>query len=427
MSRLGGVLLAMAAALLAGLSGSYVLPLDHEAIQYENTPVSDAAWQLQQKIDRGEITLRFDPEWGYLPAVLDALKVSRTSQVVVFTKTSLQAPRISPRNPRAVYFNDAVSVGWVPTGEVVEIAAHDPKQGVIFYTIDQVEVAKPRVKRRDDCLQCHDTGATLGVPGLVVRSVYPEPSGMPFFQAGGFVTDHRSPLKERWGGWYVTGHHGEQRHLGNAFARDREHPTRLDTENTQNITDLKSRFDTGALLTGHSDIVALMVLEHQTHMTNLITRVGFETRMALHSQELMNRLLKEPADTVSESTERRIRSACEELVDYLMFVDEALLTAPIQGSSKFTEVFAARGRLGEFDLRTRLFRIPLSYMIESQAFQALPAAALSRIERRIMTILDSQEAKYARLTSEDRRNIRAIVTNLPWRGSSKVLTNAEQY
>ncbi len=414
MSRLAIAASATSVLLLAGLSGSYVLPLDHEAIQYDKAPVTDAAWLLQQKIDRGEAKLAFHPEWGYLPAVLDALQVSRTSQMVVFTKTSLQAPRISPRNPRAVYFNDTVSVGWVPTGEVVEIAAQDPKQGVIFYTLDQVEVAKPRLKRRDDCLQCHDTGATLGVPGLVVRSVYPEPTGMPLFQAGGFVTDHRSPLKERWGGWYVTGTHGAQRHLGNAFARDREHPTRLDIDGTQNVGDLKSRFDTGAFLTGHSDIVALMVLEHQTHMTNLITRVSYETRMAVHSQEIMNRLLKEPADTVSESTERRIRSACEEMVDYLLFIDEALLTAPIQGSSRFTEVFSGQSKLRQFDLQTRLFRIPLSYMIESAAFRALPSEALLRINQRLTKVLDSQEPKYARLSSADRRNIREILTKQPW-------------
>jgi len=419
MSRLVAAGIALSAALLAGLSGSYVLPLDHEAILYEKTPVTDPVWLLQQKLDRGETTLRYHPDWGYLPAVLDALKVPLESQVVVFTKTSLQAPRISPRNPRSIYFNDAVSVGWVPTGEVVEIAAQDPKQGVIFYTLDQVEVTKPRLKRRDDCLQCHATGATLGVPGLVVRSVYPEPSGMPLFQAGGFVTDHRSPIKERWGGWYVTGKHGDQRHLGNAFARDREHPTKLDTDQTQNVMDLKSRFDTGAFLTGHSDIVALMVLEHQTHMTNLITRVGFETRMAMHSQELMNRLLNEPATTVSESTERRIRSACEEMVDYLLFVDEARLTAPIQGSSKFAEVFAKQGRLRQFDLKTRLFRYPLSYMIESDAFRALPTEALRRIERRLHTVLDSSEAKYARISVEDRRNIREIVTALPWPKQAK--------
>jgi len=351
--------------------------------------------------------------------VLDALHVSRASQVVVFSKTSLQAPRISPRNPRAVYFNDTVSVGWVPTGEVVEIAAQDPKQGVIFYTLDQVEVARPRFKRRDDCLQCHATGATLGVPGLVVRSIYPEPSGMPFFQAGGFVTDHRSPLKERWGGWYVTGKHGDQRHMGNAFARDRERPTSLDTENTQNVLDLKSRFDTGTFLAGTSDVVALMVLEHQAHMTNLITRVGFETRMALHSQELMNRLLKEPADTVSESTERRIRSAAEELVDYLLFVEETPLTAPIQGASSFAAEFAAQGRLRQFDLRTRLFKIPVSYMMEGQAFRALPPAALARIERRILQVLESVEPKYARLSAEDRRNIRNRIVTQPWAHSAK--------
>ena len=145
--------------------------------------------------------------------------------------------------------------------------------------------------------------------------------------------------------------------------------------------------------------------------------------MALHSQELMNRLLKESADTVSESTERRIRSACEEMVDYLLFLDETLLTAPIQGSSEFTGVFAKQGRLRQFDLRTRLFRIPLSYMIESAAFRALPPVALTRIERRLIAILDSHDAKYDRLSTQDRRNIREVVTALPWPAPSKTLAN----
>ncbi len=414
MPRLIPVALAATVVLLAGLSGSYVLPLDHEAIQYDKLPVNDPAARLAAKLERGEVQLRFHQDWGYLPALLDALHVSRESQVVVFTKTSLQAPRISPRNPRAIYFNDSVTVGWVPTGEVVEIAAQDPQQGVIFYTLDQVEVTKPRLKRRDDCLQCHATGATLGVPGLVVRSVYPEPSGMPLFQAGGFVTDHRSPLKQRWGGWYVTGQHGQQHHMGNAFARDRDRPNQLDTEDTQNVMDLKGRFDTGAFLTGHSDLVALMVLEHQTHMTNLITRVGFETRMAMHSQEMMNRLLKEPADTLSESTERRIRSACEEMVDYLLFIEETPLTEPVRGSTRFAETFARQGRLHQLDLQTRLFRYPLSYMIESEAFRSLPPIALAHVHKRLTWILDHDDPKYSRLSAADRRNLREIIAAQPW-------------
>ena len=167
----GSFLAALTGALvaLAGLGGSYVVPLDHDAIQYAARPVTDPVAKLQQGLASGEVTLEFDESTGYLPAVLKALNVPRESQVLVFSKTSFQAPRISPRMPRAIYFNDSVSVGWVRSGDVVEVASIDPKQGVIFYTLDQEKTAKPRFERRDTCLQCHASGATVGVPGLVVQ------------------------------------------------------------------------------------------------------------------------------------------------------------------------------------------------------------------------------------------------------------------
>src|SRR6476620_5904973 len=140
---------------------------------------------------------------------------------------------------------------------------------------------------------------------------------MPLFQSGTFITDHRTPLKERWGGWYVSGKHGSDSHMGNAVVRDRNKPDQLENEGTQNLTSLAGKFDTGAYLSPHSDIVALMTLEHQTHMTNLITRVGWETRIALHYQAGINKALGEPADTMSDSTRRRIDSAVEEMLVYM--------------------------------------------------------------------------------------------------------------
>ncbi|MEJ7607781.1 MAG: hypothetical protein WKF37_16290 [Bryobacteraceae bacterium] len=254
--------------------------------------------------------------------MLKALGIAPESQVLVFSKTSFQATRIAPRMPRALYFNDRVSIGWVRGGDVLEVASLDPKQGIIFYTLDQEKTSKPRFERRDTCLQCHQSGATLGIPGLMVRSVFPEPSGMPLFQAGSFVTDHRSPLKERWGGWYVSGTHGAQRHMGNAVVRDRDRPDRLETGGTQNVTDLARYFDTGAYLTPHSDVVALMALEHQSHMTNLIIRVGFETRLAVHDNAAMNIALDRPKGEVSESVIRRIGTAVEELLEFMLFAHE---------------------------------------------------------------------------------------------------------
>ena len=407
-----------AMAAIAGLSGSYLLPIEHDAIQYATRPVADPISKLQRAIDAGQVKLQFTDRAGYLESVLEALRVPLESQVLVFSKTSFQAPRIAPRLPRALYFNDSVSVGWVRYGDVLEFAAVDPKQGVIFYTLDQEESTKPRFERRDTCLQCHATGATLGVPGLVVRSVYPEPSGMPLFHAGTFVTDHRSPIKERWGGWYVSGRHGAQVHMGNAVVRDRDHPSKLETTGAQNATDLHPFFDTGAYPSPHSDIVALMTLEHQTHMTNLITRVGFEARLALYENEAINKAFGRKTGEIGEAVTRRVNSAADELVEYMLFAEEAPLTDPVQGISGFTEAFgrgAPRDRHGrslrDLDLKTRLLRYPCSYLIYSEAFDEMPAIARDRVYLRLWEVLSNRDAspKFARLSKTDRKAILEIL------------------
>ena len=413
--RISLFLLALAALLKADLSGSFLLPLDHDAIQYAKAPVDDPVARLAQKVARGQVKLDFDEDgFGYLRSMLKALDLNIDSQVLVFSKTSFQAPRIAARTPRALYFNDQMSLGFVRGGDVLELAAIDPKQGVIFYTLDQEKTLRPRFERRDQCLQCHQSGGTLGVPGLVVRSVFPERSGMPLFHAGTFVSDHRSPLKERWGGWYVSGTHGSAHHMGNAIVPDPDKPDQLEIENTQNQTDLRFKFDPGAYLAPTSDIVALLVLEHQTRMSNLITRVGYETRLALHSQTAMNQARNEPLNTMSDSTKRRIDLAAEELVKYLLFEDETPLTAPVKGVSNFTRTFAERGprdrknrSLRDFDLDKRIFRYPLSYMIYSEAFDAMPEEAKARIYSRLHAVLTG--AATSKLTAPERSAILEIL------------------
>ncbi len=413
------IILGAAVYAFAELSGSYLVPIDHESIQYGKAPVDDPIHRLGKRIAKGEVKLDFaDDGMGHLRSLLKALDVNLDSQVFVFSKTSFQAPRISPRLPRAIYFNDNVSVGWVRGGDVLELAALDPKQGVIFYTLDIDDVAKPRFDRRDACLQCHQSGGTLGIPGIVVRSVYPEPSGMPVFQAGTFISDHRSPLKERWGGWYVSGTHGTQMHMGNAVVRDRDRPDQLEKEGTQNLTSLTGKFDTGAYLAPNSDIVALLTLEHQTHMTNLIIRVGWEARMAMHYQAGINKAFHQPDETLSDSTRRRIDSAVDEMVTYMLFAEEAPLKGRIEGVSTFSKTFPKRGpfdrkgrSLRDFDLQTRLFKYPLSYMIYSEAFDSMPVEARDRIYKRLYEVLTETDAKgkFARLSIDDRKNILEIV------------------
>lgn len=401
----------------AGLDGSYVLPAEHEAILYSKTAANDIVIDLQKKIWSGEVKLQYDPTFGYLPSVLKTLDVPLSSQVLVFSKTSFQAPRIAPRTPRALYFNDEVSVGFVRGGDVIELAAVDPKQGIVFYTLDQEKSLSPSLDRQAQCLQCHASGSTLGVPGLVVRSVFPDRSGMPIFQAGSFVTDHRSPLKERWGGWYVTGTHGDQRHMGNTVA-NKDQTDDYDRESGANVTDLSTRIDTGAYLTPHSDIVALMVLEHQTRMQNLITRVGWETRIALHEREGMNKALGEPPGTMTESTLRRINSAAEELVRYMLFAEETPLTSPVRGTSTFAQDYANSGvrdkqgrSLRDLDLTRRLLKYPCSPLIYSRSFQSLPTAAKDRVNLRLWQVLNGEDTSpaFAHLNPADRKAIREIL------------------
>ncbi len=265
------------------LEDTFYVPLDDPAIQYAG-PVSDPIAQLEKQLDSGKPKLDYAPNgWGYLPAVLKQLDINVDSQVLVFSRTSIQNQRISPRTPRAIYFNDDVAVGFVQDGEVLELSGIDPKQGAVFYSLDTEKSARPEFARRDDCLRCHQGAPTMGIPGILVSSVHPanDPEARES-HGSAFITDDRTSFAERWGGWYVTGTHGSQVHLGNnPQLTDPLAPGRAVKEGTQNVTNLDAFFNTARYLAPTSDIVALMTLEHQTRMTNLMTRIGWDARIAL--------------------------------------------------------------------------------------------------------------------------------------------------
>ncbi len=389
------------------------LPPDHPAIQYLQAPVDDPVARLARRLASGKVQLEFrEGGLGYLPSLLGTLGVTPDSQALVFSKTSFQSAKISPRNPRAIYFNDDVAIGFVRGGDVLELAALDPRQGVVFYTLDVHKSDQPRFARREVCLRCHRGPATLGVPGLFVSSVYPNAAGMPY-RSGGIVTDHRTPFADRWGGWYVNAAHGEQRDRANAIAPNPSAPDELETEGRQNLTSLAPLLSTAGYLTPVSDIVALMTLEHQTQMTNSITRLGWEARIARH-------------DGKSDDIDSGLEAAVEAMVTYMLFADEAPLNEPIQGVSTFAKTFPQRGprdrqgrSLRDFDLQTRLFRYPLSYLVYTAAFDALPDAVRGRIYQRLYDVLTGkdQSHKFARLSNDDRRAIIEILRdtkpNLP--------------
>lgn len=407
--------------IFAALPSVVVAQLDFERdpIRYSETEPTDPVVQLAKKIESGEACLQWEDNHGYLGSLLSELKVPRSSQTLVFSKTSLQVGRISPGKPRAVYFNDDIYVGWVQRGDVIEISAADPALGGTFYSLSQKKSDTPILNRETSrCLQCHGSTHTRRIPGHIVRSVYPDSTGQPVFRLGTHLTDERSPFSERWGGWYVTGTHGEQRHLGNTVLSDPDKSEELDTDAGANITDLSALVNVSPYLTPHSDIVALMVLQHQVRVHNVLTAANHSGRLTARDAVIMNKALDREPGFESESTCRRYESAAEKVVKALLFCDEVPLTHPIAGTSSFTNEFPQSGpfdstgrSLRQFDLQTRLFQYPCSFLIYSDSFRSLPTGVRTRVEKRLKEILSGKDDSeyFHHLSETDRSAIAEIL------------------
>ena len=387
-------------------------------INYLTAEVRDPVAKLAEELKSGNRTLWYDPKFGYLPAALEALEVPIDSQTLVFSKTSLQLQRISPRHPRAIYFNDDTYVGFCIGGDVLEFATTDPKQGAMFYTLKQDADGSPRfIRDQGQCLSCHATNRTQGVPGFLVRSVFADRAGHPILGSGTFTSDHTSPFAERWGGWYVTGNHGSMRHMGNRVYTE-EDSIKSDREAGANLESLSPFIFTTAYLGPHSDIVALMVMEHQTQMHNAIAAANYETRHALYQSFQMNQILGREPEHVSESAVRRIDATAARVLRYLLMCEEYKLEDKISGTSGFAESFSSKGikdskgrSLRDLDLTARLFRYPCSYLIYSQSFDALPDEVRKRVCDGLVNILEGrdQSPTYAHLTPSMRRDILDIL------------------
>jgi hypothetical protein len=391
-------------------AGTFRGSIDDPAIRYSTTPtLNNAVVDANRKIQDGTLRFEFDERSGFLRSALEALGIPVDSQLLVFSRASLQGKRINDQNPRALFFNERVALGWVRGGDVIEVAAHDESAGVVFYTLEQrAELASgtPQFKRAFECLGCHVTGNTLGVPGLLMFSTTrPEPaqfSGIPRH------IDHSEPFSQRFGGWFVTGSAGSARHMGNDLAA-------VDGRPSRELTSVEGLFDSSGYRALSSDIVAHLVLTHQAGMTNVLTRASWEARAmdpALHP-------LFTPDPGMDERIASVMSSVASEVVDYLLFVDEAKLTDRVRGTSGFAERFSSSGprdrkgrSLYELDLNQRLMKYPCSYLIYSPAFDALPPLAKVPVYRRLWEVLsgEAQDSRYrAALSLADRQAIVEIL------------------
>ena len=375
-----------AAALSAQHAGAFRGSIDDPAIAYSAAALDNAIVDVNRKLQDGAVQFGFDARSGFLQSALDALQLPLDSQLLVFSRGSLQGRRIGEKNPRAIYFNDRLALGWVRGGDVIEVAVQDRVAGVAFYTLDQrAGAAPPQFRRRFECLGCHVTGDTLGVPGLLMFSTTRAEQGS--FDGVPHHVDHSDPLERRFGGWFVTGRTGTARHMGNNVEA-------LDGRATREIVSVAGLFDTDGYRALSSDIAAHLVLTHQAGMTNLLTRASFEARIAEAS--LRASATRDQTDAV----DALMNGIAREVVDHMLFADEAKLPAGLRSTSGFAERFSGNGprdrkgrSLYELDLTRRLMKYSCSYLIYSPAFDALPPIIKTPIYRQLWDALSDKKER----------------------------------
>ncbi|HHX81358.1 MAG TPA: hypothetical protein GX696_00055 [Pseudomonadaceae bacterium] len=398
-------ILVFALALLAG-SLQAQIRTEYDIIDYPSPALDNPVARLQEKLASGEVTLEYTEPFGYLESLLEALGISPDSQTLVFSKTSLQYPQIDASRPRALYTSDDAYIGWVRDSRVIELTAMDSRLGAMFYVFNNnPEVSRPIERQDGRCLVCHDSNGLMGggIPLLLVRSsLYNQRyENLLDLSGAGNVTDSM-PVSERWGGWYVTGQHGSQTHLGNILLDDAAQLNDLDSVRQGNLDTLEGKgfFDTSRYLRPTSDIVALMVLEHQLTVQNQLTYVRFKAPAVLERIGEAEAIDAPSWESLSETAQRSLARMLDNLVDALLLRDAATLEDGISGNAAYHQWFEAQGpadaegnSLREFDLQTRLFRYPLSYLIHSADFKDLPPLALDYVMTRLAEILQDESAK----------------------------------
>ncbi len=384
-------------------------------INYSHTAPKDAVALLLKRIKAGQVTL-MGSDTDILRAVLRELNVPVESQVVVFSKTSLQAGLIRPANPRALYFSDSVYVGWVPGG-LIEVAAVDPELGPVFYGFDPQDArdARRTFVRESSCLRCHGGTFSRDIPALFERSVVTKAKGEPVDRQSAELVDDATPFEYRWGGWYVTGYAGKLTHRGNAFGLERAGEVEFKLSD-QRPVELSGYFDTAKYLTNTSDVVALLVFQHQLAMHNSLTRAAQGCRRVLEDQRLRQVSANKPVteESADANSEAVLAKSAEDVVDHLLFRNAAPLPEGLKGAAAFQQAFATDARrsskgdaLKDLSLHGRLFANRCSFLIYSESFDALPAPLKTRIFSRLSEALrdNRPEGRYAYLDKAEKRRI----------------------
>ena len=385
--------------------------IDQPPHNYRQRAPQDGFTRLKDDFESGRIALDRGSEKAFVLSVLQALGIPASSQMLVFSTTSLQLSLISPANPRALYFNEDVHLGYVPGGRI-EIVSLDPELGGIFFIFDIPKDARPlRIERSERCMNCHAGEDTGYVPGLVIKSVVPGPSGGSLTAYRQAQTGHGIPFEQRFGGWHVTGRHGITNHWGNLTGRF------VAGEITTIPNAPGERFNWAKYPVATSDVLPQLLHEHQAGFVNRVVEASYRARTALHAN----------GEKLSDAQAKELDGQAELITRYLLFADEAPLPpGGVEGDAAYKADFLRTRRataegisLKDFDLRTRLFKHRCSYMIYSPVFAGLPNAMKQRMYRRLGEALSAEkpDKEYAYLAAAEkqaiRRILKATLTDLP--------------
>jgi hypothetical protein len=393
---------------------------EYPVIGYSGKPTQNPVARLQERLKAGDVKLQFKAPRGYLDSLLQALNIDPSSQTLVYSKSSLQIDYISSATPRAIYFNDNIYVAYVQGG-MIELVTMDNALGPVFYTLANREEASARLEREVlRCLVCHDKFSLAGggTPQFLVMSTMVDVNGLLLDPDGSSPTTDETPLQDRWGGWYVSGHQGKQVHLGNILVHSKGELVHLAKVRRGNLDNLDGLLDTKPYARDTSDIVALLILEHQTTVHNLITRINFKARSLMARMGGGGAPPANVADMPAK-IQPAMRKIMEPLVEAMLFTDAAPFTDRISSTSGFDRWFQAQGprdpqgrSLRELDLHTRLLKYPLSYLVYSEAFDALPDYARDYVYHRFAAVLSGQDKSpaFSRLTAEQRAAITQILS-----------------
>lgn len=396
---------------------------DYPDIDYAGPATHNRIWRLREALLSGAQTLQWKDSSGYLESLLAALQVDAESQTLVFSRTSLQADLVTPDRPRAVYFNSDTYVGYIPGAGHIELTAIDTRRGPVFYTLENVRGQGGVIRRFGGaCLTCHDNYALMGggVPRILALSLPVEaPAAGPVSLLGTDVDD-RTPVADRWGGWYVTGPTGQGTHRGNRRPlEDAAHPA-LDERPGAMRQSMAGWIDTSRYPVPHSDVVALLVLEHQKTVHNLLARVAYKVPSGL--QRLAAAAARRPGGDTSLAARQQqlLDTLLDPLVDALFHIDAAPLPPGLAAGNGFAAKFQARGArdaagrsLHELQLRGRLFRWPLSHLVLTEAFDAMPAVVLDALRVRMAAVLDGRDPhRSPRIPVAERGMLRQLLAQL---------------